>query len=183
MGAPGRSGGPHLEVESATWKLGPSDGGYVPVFVTHERSVVAFERLSAENVMHVVSCAGVDGAARRFPHDDAFLLSAEFVLGADGTSYAAAVLNANVGQPKVEVIAFTPTFDEAWRVSLQDRSIPIYGGPGSFALSDEGVIFMATQKLDGTGELVAIQTDSPGRAATAWSGGRGDNLGTGWTDW
>jgi hypothetical protein len=48
-------------------------------------------------------------------------------------------------------------------------------------MSNDGILYLALQIGDGTGMLHAVQTTSPGLAATPLSTARFDAEGSGWT--
>jgi hypothetical protein len=102
---------------------------------------------------------------------------ASAALGADGQAY---LLEASTeGPPFVELVAFDAGLIESWRIRLPGRRLPSSGVLG-LPISESGLLIVALEDEAGKGELVAIQTESPGLARTAFATLRGDPGGSSW---
>ena len=103
-----------------------------------------------------------------------------FVLGADGTLYALTRPNSSDTAAGFFLVALDRDLHVLWTLPFMNAVPVAMGAHSPLVLSDAGVLYFVQQLPNGTGELVAVQTQSPGRAATPWSGSRFDNAGTGW---
>jgi outer membrane protein assembly factor BamB len=95
-------------------------------------------------------------------------------LGADGTIYATRCTEAGL-DAVLDLFAYSPALDLLWSMSLpgacHDRI--------SIVLADDGVLYLTRPKLKET-EVIAIQTRSPGLAATGFAKYGYNNRQTGW---
>ncbi len=95
-------------------------------------------------------------------------------LGADGTIYATRCTEAGL-DAVLDLFAYSPALDLVWSMSLpgacHDRI--------SIVLADDGVLYLTRPKLKET-EVIAIQTRSPGLAATGFAKYGYNNRQTGW---
>lgn len=95
-------------------------------------------------------------------------------IGADGTIYSVQC-DSNDQQAPAVLVASSASLERLWDLNL--------GGPclyGPAVMSDDGVMYLAREKVHGGVELLAIQTTSPGLAPTAWPTWRRDNRGSAW---
>jgi hypothetical protein len=99
----------------------------------------------------------------------------DFVVGADGVVYTLTGRGPSGTERAHEVIALRPDLRELWRATN------LGGRPMARpALAKDGVLYVAIQRADEGGALVAIQTGSPGVAATDWPSRRYDARQSGW---
>jgi hypothetical protein len=163
------------------WRSESSLGVQVPMVigVPGER-VFVYERIEgAPARLGMVSAA--DGSRLAGPTASGTPVAA----GADGTFYAVSCDNASLsgseGAVAPDLVAYTPELTEKWRLSLPVPPLlgKYYGCPrAGVALDDNGVMYLAVES-DGT-YLVAVQTGSPGPAATSWPLRFGGQTGSLW---
>jgi outer membrane protein assembly factor BamB len=96
-------------------------------------------------------------------------------IGADGTVYAVACDSSGYDGPS-RLHAYDAELKELWTLPLGD-ACPM-AGP---VIDDQGRLYFAWY-IDSGAEIVAVQTASPGIAATSWPVRRRDVRGTGWLD-
>ena len=83
----------------------------------------------------------------------------------------------------VSLIAFGAGLTETWRLNFENLDSPT-DGIGPPPIAGDGALYFVGVKKDSTGQLIAVQTSSPGLAATAWpraDGNGNGNGGAGWT--
>jgi hypothetical protein len=103
---------------------------------------------------------------------------AAFALGADGVTYGLTFPSDDtVGG--VRLVAFDVAFRRTGMLEFKEEGVAIYGGV-SLVIDGAGILYLALQTAGGTGRLHAVQTTSPGLAATPLSTLRHDAAGTGW---
>jgi hypothetical protein len=92
-------------------------------------------------------------------------------VGADGVIYAVGTRPTS----RARLVALSPDLVERWHLDLNANVL--YGS--SAALSPDGVLYL---QASGTtpNAVLAIQTASPGLAATAWPSVRGDAARSNW---
>jgi hypothetical protein len=92
--------------------------------------------------------------------------------GADGTIYN---LSCDDQGEAAAVQAVDRQLRPTWRVPL-DGNCPA----GNVVLTEDGVLWLLHRAKNGDGEIVAIQTGSPGLADSSWPSRRHDNTGASW---
>ena len=116
-----------------------------------------------------VSVYDPDGSLAAGPAD----MPIPWGIGADGTIYALACDSPGMDGPS-RLYAYGPDLTERWMLPLGD-ACPT-AGP---VIDSTGRLYF-TWYFDRATEVVAVQTRSPGLAATAWPTRRRDPHGTGW---
>jgi hypothetical protein len=128
--------------------------------------------------VQVSACAGgsaafqivaIDGASGRVAAGPSPRVESPWVAGADGTLYAADLLDAN-GLPQTRIVALSPTLQELYHVDI-DGGL----GDATAVLADDGILYAQTSN-----GVVAIQTTSPGLAQSSWPTFRHDNRSSNW---
>jgi hypothetical protein len=95
-----------------------------------------------------------------------------WAVGADGTLYAASQSSAT---RKSRLVAFSPALTELWHLDLDGLLVD-----SNLALADDGLLYARLQTGSGDETVVAIQTTSPGLAASSWPTFEHDNRATNW---
>jgi outer membrane protein assembly factor BamB len=97
-------------------------------------------------------------------------------VGADGTLYT---VNCKYTNPQENrLYAYSPDLDELWHLDLGKTG---YCPTSKGVLDDDGVLYLAIDNEYHLGsDIMAIQTQSPGLAPSAWPMIRHDNRGTMW---
>lgn len=127
---------------------------------------------STSDRITLLGCDGMEQGTTNLPKPpgSAFWSPTSFTVGADGFSYN--LTTSFVGP--VELVSLTPAMNVAWRIAIPDAvSASINGGAPQVPISDNGVAFVTVQIWPNqqglpTPAVVAIQTQSPGVAKTAW---------------
>jgi hypothetical protein len=112
-----------------------------------------------------------EGALQRGPRPLGGFTTA---LGADGTLYNTVCSQQDASSADMTLVASSLELTESWRIELGKPCT--YSGT---ALADNGVLYLARELPAGI-EVIAVQTASPGLAATAWPARWHDNRQTGW---
>lgn len=152
------------------WDLAPARPQW-PVLVAPGDRLLVAERDPADDGATYVSVYAPDGRREAGPTP----ADVPWVIGADGTIYGIHCEGSGWDGP-ARLTAYDAALAERWRIEL---------GPGcptsGPALADAGLLVFA-RFLPETGitEVVAVQTASPGLAATSWPVRRRDNAGTSW---
>ena len=94
---------------------------------------------------------------------------APWVIGADGTVY---LIDMGLVSPPSNLTAISATLAQKWTLSIPAT----FANNAGAVLADDGVLYA---QVDG-GSVVAIQTTSPGIAASSWPSSRHDNGRTNW---
>jgi hypothetical protein len=151
-------------------------------FIDHSGNMVFLEAGEPRGVgkperLVTVGCDGQNvDQADLVPGPNAYFTG--FALGADGLAYGLTL-------PGVDITAGVTlvVFDRSYRAlrahEFKDQDIGSQGG-ASLVISDDGILFLALQAKDGTGRIHALQTTSPGLAATARPTLRLDASGSNW---
>ena len=98
-----------------------------------------------------------------------------WAIGADGTVYAVACDSPGMDGPS-RLHAYGPDLRQRWMLPL-GQACPT-AGP---VIEPDGRLYF-TWYRDRTTEVVAVQTDSPGLAATSWPTRRRDARGAAWVE-
>lgn len=96
-----------------------------------------------------------------------------WAIGADGTIFAVACDSSGVEGP-ARLYGYSQELQEQWMLPLGD------GCPASAPVIDETGRLFFVWLIDNDLEMVAVQTTSPGLAATSWPARRPDALGAAW---
>lgn len=101
-----------------------------------------------------------------------------FALGADGLTYGLTFPSDNT-TGGVRLVIFDSSYRPVRTLEFKDQGVPSYGGV-ALVISDDGILYLALQAKDFTGKLHAVQTTSPGLAATPRSTLRLEATGSNW---
>ena len=169
------------------WSLprpGDRDQRIDPRFVDLEGNVVAYDgrygRAGEGATLRRFGCKGDERGSNKLLFGDGMSLVYMFALGADGALIAEPLRDADAGGNAFAVVGFDPEMKEIWRFKFEGLVPPAKGTASPLVLASDGVLYLIGQRPNGTAELIAIQTSSPGLAATAWPVIRVDNMGSGW---
>jgi hypothetical protein len=163
----------------AKWLAGASDGNQVPLIVGVPDEDIFMLETGADGARHLGVISSHDGHRLAGPTATGTPAAA----GADGTFYAVTCDNVDSSDRSTvvpELVAYDATLREKSRLTLPVPSVQgLYSCPRpAVALDDDGVMYLAVA-ADGT-YLMAVQTASPGLAATAWPlrfGGHAGDMG------
>jgi hypothetical protein len=97
---------------------------------------------------------------------------APWVAGADGVVYA---VELGALTPPSKLVAFSPALTMLWTLDLPG----VLSWDAGAILTDEGVLY-AQMNTDAGNTVIAVQTGSPGLAASSWPTRRHDNRSSNW---
>jgi hypothetical protein len=165
------------------WSLPWPDGCVLlPQFVDHAGRLVVLEAelprgaggrewlLTVSRAGHRLTRQPVDPGPRSY--------FAAFSLGADGIAYGL-TMPGDATNAGVRLVALDAARRVLGSIDFPRQGVPLHGGP-SLGIARSGVLYVALQSDDFTGTLHAIQTTSPGLAATPLAAARFDAAATGW---
>lgn len=101
-------------------------------------------------------------------------------MGADGTVYLIATQNNTKGMGS-ELYALAPDGTVKWRQVISELTFPPGDHIPRMPISETGVLYLVLQDWNTHVHVVAVQTTSPGLAATAYPIARVDNENRGWS--
>lgn len=142
-----------------------------PVLIGPGEQLFMVERDDVEDSPTFASVYDQDGARVAGP----VAMPPPWGIGADGTVYAVACDSGGYDGPS-RLHAYDAALNELWTLPLGD-ACPM-AGP---VIDEQGRLYFAWYIDDGA-EIIAVQTASPGIAATSWPVRRRDARGTGWLD-
>jgi hypothetical protein len=195
MGLAGGWGVLALEAQPSTclvlrdWTLGrrwslpwPDGRALLPQFIDHQGRLVVLEAelprgTGGREWLVTVSPAGhplerqpVDPGPRSY--------FGTFSLGADGVAYGLTI-PADATNAGVRLVALDAAHRALDSIDFPAQGVPLHGGL-SLGIGRGGILYLALQARDFSGVLHAVQTTSPGLAATPLAAARFDAAATGW---
>lgn len=141
--------------------VGPGEISYVPMLSGEDSQPTGIVAVNPEGTI----------AARRDVRSDL-----PWAVGADGTVYAIDVSGAKLSS---RIVALSPTLEELWQLDPGGESRNHWYGTINAVMTSDGVLFTRLATVDGP-QAVAIQTTSPGLAASSWPTFRHDNQSSNW---
>lgn len=152
------------------WRV-PAERPQWPVLIGPNDRLFVVERDDVEGSPTFVSVYDEAGARVAGPVE----MPIPWAIGADGTVYAVACDSPAYDGPS-RLSAYDAELRELWTLPLGD-ACPM-AGP---VIDEQGRLYFAWW-VQGVTEIVAVQTASPGLAATSWPARRRDARGTAWLD-